>query len=1256
MLILIMTATIATLGIAVQASAQWTFTNVTSAAQITHVHSGFVQVGDPEDRALCGGVAAGDYDDDGWVDLYALQGPSGPNHLYRNKGDGTFEDKAAFAGVDLVMRGCGATFADYDGDGWLDLLVLGFEGSSSHLFRNRGDGTFEDVSAALPLTRQSNSASFADYDRDGDLDAFVSHWKEGTPAIANEHVWRNDGGTFTDVGIAAGVIVDPAGLVDWTFTPNLADIDSDGWLDLLFASDFETTRVFRNDGDGTFSDVTDPAVITDENGMGAAICDYDRDGDLDWFVTSIYLIGFRTGNRLYRNRGNEPGGLFEDVTSAAGVRIGDWGWAATCQDFNDDGWLDLFHVNGWHVQPFPTDPAKLYVSNGNGTFSNQAPTRNIADAGRGLGVVAFDYDRDGDLDIYIANNNAAPKLYRNDGITHNSLTVKLAGLAPNTEGIGSRVVVTAGGATQMQELRAGSNYVSQDPAEAHFGLGNATQAQTVEVQWFRGGTTTLTNVTANQVLTITEPPSTCGNGIVDGGEQCDLGASNGGVSCCQVNCRLRPSGATCRGAADLCDAVETCDGATPTCPADVLLSAGSVCRASAGSCDAAERCDGASAACPADAFAPAETECRASVGVCDLTESCSGASAACPTDAKSTAECRAVAGDCDLAESCNGVSNDCPTDGFASGTLCRAAAGPCDVADLCNGSGASCPADAKSTAQCRAAAGVCDVAESCDGVGNLCPADAFAGAGVACRSAAGACDVVEACTGGSAVCPADGFAAAGVECRSAASVCDVAESCTGSAAACPADGFAAAGIECRAVAGICDVAESCTGGSAVCPANGFAASTTECRASAGPCDLSESCTGTAASCPADVLQDAGFTCREATAACDVAEVCNGAAVTCPADAYELSGVECRGAAGVCDVAETCSGSSATCPADAKSTAECRAASGPCDQSDACDGSGDACPADEVEPAGTECRPVDGFCDVAESCDGAEKTCPADGFASGTVCRAANGACDVDDLCDGSGPDCGADEIEPAGVVCRTPSDICDVPEECTGADAACPADTGLPDGDEDGACDVLDLCPETSDPLQLDGDQDGLGNECDPCTATQASTMSGTLVKLRKLSQPAGEHGLTVKGNVNLPSPLTPWLDPVEHGLRLVVTKVGEPRTPLIDVTLPPGFYAPATREGWLANPAATTFRFLSADGVNGVRSVTLKSRPSDEGRVGVVITGKDGSYPITGSDLPLALTIAINDSAGQCGEFAFEELSDPSCSINSKNDKVLCR
>jgi hypothetical protein len=147
-----------------------------------------------------------------------------------------------------------------------------------------------------------------------------------------------------------------------------------------------------------------------------------------------------------------------------------------------------------------------------------------------------------------------------------------------------------------------------------------------------------------------------------------------------------------------------------------------------------------------------------------------------------------------------------------------------------------------------------------------------------------------------------------------------------------------------------------------------------------------------------------------------------------------------------------------------------------------------------------------------------------------------------------------------------------------------------------------------------------------------------------------------VKGNVNLPSPLTPWLDPVEHGLRLVVTKVGEPRTPLIDATLPPGSYAPATREGWLANPAATTFKFLSQDGVNGVRSVTLKSRPSDEGRVSVVITGKDGTYPITGSDLPLALTIAINDSAGQCGEFAFEELSDPSCSINSKNDKVLCR
>jgi hypothetical protein len=510
------------------------FTDVTADAGVAYEH-GWV---DPNfgfssarpSSLVASGVAAGDYDGDGWIDLYVVRGDIGPNLLFRNRGDGRFEEVGAAAGVALTgTRGSGPTFADVDGDGHLDLLVLGMgldAGALTRptLFRNRGDGTFADVTAASGITsnRDAVSSAFGDYDRDGDLDVFITHWGDDVPPGATQQLWRNTGnGTFTDASAAAGIaptylVPDTGNIRDLSFAANFADIDNDGWPDLLVAGDFRTSQVFRNNRNGTFTNITDPAVITDENGMGAAVGDYDGDGNLDWFVSSIWdpdqdSMGNNwlvSGNRLYRGRGD---GTFEDATDRAGVRAGYWGWAATFADLDNDGHLDLYHTNGWSradpkAYEFHFDPARAFISNGDGTFAERSTALGLDDTLPSRGVVAFDYDRDGDVDLFVTSNQGPSRLYRNDGGNHDHwLTVKLRGRAPNREAIGARVRVTAGGQSQLRELRAGSNFVSQDPAEAHFGLGTS-RTVTLEVIWPDGARSVRDPVAVNQRLVLDQPP------------------------------------------------------------------------------------------------------------------------------------------------------------------------------------------------------------------------------------------------------------------------------------------------------------------------------------------------------------------------------------------------------------------------------------------------------------------------------------------------------------------------------------------------------------------------------------------------------------------------------------------------------------------------------------------------------------------------------------------------------------------------------
>jgi hypothetical protein len=494
------------------------FTDVTATAGVGYLHAYSTGSVDNVTR-VGGGVGSGDYDGDGWVDLYGVTGASGGNVLFRNQRDGTFAAVAGAAGAALPERNSsGPTFADYDGDGDLDLYVGVIGGARPTLFRNDGQAGF----VAYPEATESfsiaphNSASFGDYDGDRDLDLFVTHWGTLLFNQSIEHLWRNEGnGTFAPATAAAGLQINAVELppfrIPFSFSANFSDIDNDGWSDLLLASDFENSQVFINNRDGTFRETTDE-VISDENGMGTAVGDYDNDGDLDWFVSSIFdPSGIprqewgATGNRLYRNRGD---GSFEDATEAAGVRDGNWGWGSCFADFDNDGFLDIFHVNGWDLDPmFVDQPVRLFVSNRDGTFREQAEAAGVADRGDGRGVVCFDYDRDGDIDVFISNNNGSARLFRNDtGNQAGFLNVRLIGRPPNTQGIGARVYVTSEGMTQMRELRAGCNYVSQDPSEAHFGLGAATVVSELRIRWPDGTETVRSDISAGRFLWIPEDP------------------------------------------------------------------------------------------------------------------------------------------------------------------------------------------------------------------------------------------------------------------------------------------------------------------------------------------------------------------------------------------------------------------------------------------------------------------------------------------------------------------------------------------------------------------------------------------------------------------------------------------------------------------------------------------------------------------------------------------------------------------------------
>lgn len=481
-------------------------------------------------ETMGGGGGFLDYDNDGWLDVYLVQsaplpGASNqafsPNRLFRNQGNGTFVDVTSEAGVGDTGYGMGASFGDYDNDGYADIFVTNF--GPNQLYRNNGDGTFTNVTerAGVGDERWGTSTAFADYDQDGDLDLYVVNYVtysmdqnircgpkdilaychpdvyRGSPDL----LYRNNGdGTFTDVTREAGVFVDAPneskGLgVVWL------DYDNDGNLDIYVANDSNPNFLYRNNGDGTFTDValeTGAAYNRDghtEAGMGVTVGDYNWDGYLDLFITHLN----EETNTLYHNIG---GRIFQDYTTRVNLGIPSLkqvGFGTGFFDFDNDGWLDLFIANGHileaieRLQPGSgvtyAQRNKLYQNDRSRGFrdvSERAGAHFLRQqVSRGAAV--GDIDNDGDLDILVINNHQKATLLINRvGEENDWIGFKLRGRSSNRDAIGARVEVKVGQQTRWKEVHSGGSYLSQHDLRVVFGLNDAERPSEIRIRWPSG--------------------------------------------------------------------------------------------------------------------------------------------------------------------------------------------------------------------------------------------------------------------------------------------------------------------------------------------------------------------------------------------------------------------------------------------------------------------------------------------------------------------------------------------------------------------------------------------------------------------------------------------------------------------------------------------------------------------------------------------------------------------------------------------------
>lgn len=542
------------------------FVDVTDAAGVRHRHH--KPVLDPKldnimpwMASVGAAAAAADYDNDGWIDLYVTNSDMGqPNRLFHNNGDGTFTDVAGKAGVANANAEHGASmdavWGDYDNDGHLDLYITKW--GWNILYHNSGDGTFTDVTdqAGVGDKGNGNAAIWFDYNSDGLLDLYVGNyfryvdlWNLTDARQMHEDfetardgganvLYRNNGdGTFAEVAHELGV--DDTG---WTLDVGAGDYDNDGDQDLACANDFGQDRIFRVNADGTFSNVTDTATGWDTNkGMNIEFGDYNNDGWLDLYITNIWTKEYvKEGNQLYRNMGD---GSYRDVSFETNVYDAGWAWAGRFWDYDNDGDLDIMVANGYisgdpsdeyftklaksvtkpgfdpiDAQNWPMmgnstfsgyEPKRVFRNEGNELFTEVAAELGLADKSDGRGLAIADYDNDGDLDVYLANQGQDSVLYRNDRANkENWLQVDVQGTNCHRDAIGTRITVVSEGLSQIREVNGGNGDHSQCPFRQHFGLGRRQTVDYVEIRWPTGHVERFENVKPNQRLKYLEqtPP------------------------------------------------------------------------------------------------------------------------------------------------------------------------------------------------------------------------------------------------------------------------------------------------------------------------------------------------------------------------------------------------------------------------------------------------------------------------------------------------------------------------------------------------------------------------------------------------------------------------------------------------------------------------------------------------------------------------------------------------------------------------------
>ena len=529
------------------------FTDVAAAAGITFRHN---NAASPEKYLIetmgsgCGWI---DYDQDGLLDLYLVNGAAtrmySPNRalrsaLYRNNGDGTFSDVTGKAGVGAEgLFGMGVAVGDYDNDGFPDLFVLGY--GRCILYHNNGDGTFTDVTARAGVEnsgRWASSAAWFDYDNDGRLDLVIANYVDWSPernfycgdrvraceaiVIPDDFhgqpptLYHNNGdGTFTDVSKSSGVgLKGGNGLGIVTF-----DYDNDGWQDIFIANDHMPNFLFHNNRDGTFREVgyaAGVAVSSDgqfEAGMGTDAADVTGSGRMDLVVTHLDM----QLARLYQNLGDQT---FDDATLRSKIGYATYHmseFGARFMDYDNDGARDLFMANGhvldnierYHADTRYAEPKLMFRNNGRGIFENVSdrlgPDFRLPRVSRGAAIA--DFDNDGDLDILVNNNGQAPQLLRNDGGNANHwMEILLIGTKSNRDGVGARVKLSAGDLVLYEQRKGGMSYQSAQDPRLHFGLGQRSNVDSVEILWPSGSVTRLGSLKSDRIIAVKE-----GVGIVE---------------------------------------------------------------------------------------------------------------------------------------------------------------------------------------------------------------------------------------------------------------------------------------------------------------------------------------------------------------------------------------------------------------------------------------------------------------------------------------------------------------------------------------------------------------------------------------------------------------------------------------------------------------------------------------------------------------------------------------------------------------------